>query len=825
MFGNTESLAGCHTTRRSTTKPIFSFVLCLALLGSTAPMSPARAQAPLRPLRRGRNFHVVRQPAPPKPIDRVLVKLQAGVDPRAFVTHFNALLANTTAPPVAGSPSPGVSPHAIATVPVLTYMHTNKIGWSVIQVSDLTMVNAVVTLLTQQPQVRNAQPNHHAQLLIDPPNDTYWGPAGVTTDTPWQNWLDLTCVLGQVDADFVSATSDDDSYWTYNWALETVNALNAWDYFPGKYYTAADRTNPNTYLPLIGDIDTGCDMTHPDFSYTGNPAGANVGPPPLYNNYLAGSSEPVSNLYVYYATPAGVQLGLNLPETDPFDPDLTLVNPDPNAFALATVDTDVANGGQLNISLARSFIDGEYPVDQYGNPDYAAGLPIYAIDGFGHGTTTAGVICAAANKGYGIPGLAWCAQVVPLKAVDNTGNADESWIEDAMIYAADSGCIAVNMSLDIGSTDYSQALQDAVDYCWAHNCLVVAAAGNDNSAMYPILGMTKEWPANCNRVLAVAASTYNFNGATTNPLNDQTDEAPTVAGEIAASYSDYGPEIGIAAPGGDITTFAVNTSTDYESLAAEEGLAGEEYVFPFVLAPSYLTALGDPANPEGTYAANNLYGVLWSPPGAVAQFGPTAITSNYGIIQGTSIACPHVTALAALYAAKYHITQSTPNACQMIINAIEQGADLPAGGSLGQDQPLNGGIIPGGGNTLGYGRINALTTLQNANNRNATVGGLVGQVKLGDTIQANLEVTFTPAVNGVPVANAPVYTATTGVDGIYRVPNLPVQLPNGTSVTYNVSCSINYITAVGRVGKISKVLTNVTVVPGCNQMGIDIIFD
>jgi hypothetical protein len=757
----------------------------------------------------------------------VLVKLKAGVDPAAFVRRFNALLAQQTAAGHQTGPGGPIGSAGTAVEAALTYRHTSKLGWSVIRVSSPTVVNSVLTLLSQQPEVRYAQPNHHAKLLIDPPNDTYWGN---TAAGPWQAWLDLSCVLATFDSDFISATDDDDAYWTYNWALQTINAQNAWADFPGKYYTAADRLNPNTYIPLVGDIDTGADMTHPDFSYTGQKNYTPV-PPPLYNNSLldlADDGLPTSNFYVYYAAAIG------LPETDPFDSDPTLVNPSPAAFAAGTHDTNVVNGGQLNISLARSFIDGEYPVDQFGNPDYASGLPIYAVDGFGHGTTTAGIIGAAANKGYGMPGLAFCAQVVPLKAVDNTGNADESWIEDAMVYAADNGCIAVNMSLDIGTTDYSQALQDAVDYCWSHGTLVVAAAGNDNVATSPILGQTKEWPAYCNKVLTVAASTYNFNGADVNPLNPNPNpqdgnpvaEAPTVNGEVAASYSDYGPHIGVAAPGGDITSFAVDTGTDYESIFASEGTSGgQEYVFPFVLAPTYLTALSDPNNPEGSYAANNIYGVDWpSATSTIDQYGPTAITHNYGIIQGTSVACPFVTALAALYAAKYHITQQTPNACQLLINAIEQGAAIPAG-SLGQDIPLNGGILPGGGNTLGYGRIDAAATLQNSNARNATVGGLVGQVKLGDTLQGNLKITFTPAINGVAVAGGRVYSATTGLDGIYRMPNLPVQLPNGTPIGYNVTCSINYITAVGRVGKITKVLSNVTVVPGCNQMGIDIIFN
>ena len=142
-------------------------------------------------------------------------------------------------------------------------------------------------------------------------------------------------------------------------------------------------------------------------------------------------------------------------------------------------------------------------------------------DDFGHGTHVAGIAAAAGNNAIGIAGLAWGTRLMPVKVLDQYGSGLHSEIAAGIMYAADNGARAINLSL--GGTDESQTLREAIDYARTKGILVTAAAGNDGG---PVL-----FPANYPPVLAVAA---------------------TDANDLHPSYSNFGPQIDLAAPGSQI---------------------------------------------------------------------------------------------------------------------------------------------------------------------------------------------------------------------------------------------------------------------------------
>ena len=140
-------------------------------------------------------------------------------------------------------------------------------------------------------------------------------------------------------------------------------------------------------------------------------------------------------------------------------------------------------------------------------------------DDYGHGTHVAGIAAAATNNGIGVAGVAWGAQVMPVKVLDEYGYGWVSDIAAGIVYAADQGANIINLSLGVSAP--SQTLCDAVSYASQRaGALVVAAAGNTGSAV--------SYPAACDHVLAVTAT-------------DRTDQR--------ADFSSFGPQVDLAAPG------------------------------------------------------------------------------------------------------------------------------------------------------------------------------------------------------------------------------------------------------------------------------------
>jgi len=123
-------------------------------------------------------------------------------------------------------------------------------------------------------------------------------------------------------------------------------------------------------------------------------------------------------------------------------------------------------------------------------------------DDHGHGTHCAGIAAARGDNGIGIIGVAPRASLMAVKFI---GRGGEGTVEDAVkaiIYAADSGARILSNSW--GSSEYSQALQDVIDYAVnsESECFIAASAGNDSSPAV-------NYPAGNNHVFSVAATGRN----------------------------------------------------------------------------------------------------------------------------------------------------------------------------------------------------------------------------------------------------------------------------------------------------------------------------
>lgn len=149
-----------------------------------------------------------------------------------------------------------------------------------------------------------------------------------------------------------------------------------------------------------------------------------------------------------------------------------------------------------------------------------------------HGTHVAGLASAVTNNGIGIASLSYNTRFMPIKISDNNGK-NLSYGYEAIIYAVNNGANVINCSW--GSTQFSKALEFAIEYAWENGVIVTAAAGNDgNTSVY--------YPAGYARSIAVGS------------INFKTLKK--------SSFSNYGGFVDVLAPGGETNDGIYSTLTN-----------------------------------------------------------------------------------------------------------------------------------------------------------------------------------------------------------------------------------------------------------------------
>jgi subtilisin family serine protease len=144
-------------------------------------------------------------------------------------------------------------------------------------------------------------------------------------------------------------------------------------------------------------------------------------------------------------------------------------------------------------------------------------------DDYGHGTFVTGIIAAKTNNAEGIAGINPGAQIMVLKTANKRGKSRSLSIYRAIRYAVDNGARVINISL--GTKEVSRLQQIAINYAYHQGVFVVVAAGNAEDYI------AKFSPPGLRRVFAVAA--INADGK-------------------RRKSSNYGPNVALTAPGGEI---------------------------------------------------------------------------------------------------------------------------------------------------------------------------------------------------------------------------------------------------------------------------------
>jgi serine protease len=173
-----------------------------------------------------------------------------------------------------------------------------------------------------------------------------------------------------------------------------------------------------------------------------------------------------------------------------------------------------------------------------------------ATDDNGHGTHIAGTIAQSTNNDYGVAGIAYEANLMPLKVLSDAGGGTVADIAEAIRFAADHNADVINLSL--GGFGETHVMKEAIDYAHGKGVVIVAAAGNANTN-------SAAFPARYPNVIGVAA--LDATGA-------------------KAPYSNFGAGVDISAPGGagsnemptgGILQETINPETDEPLFVALQG--------------------------------------------------------------------------------------------------------------------------------------------------------------------------------------------------------------------------------------------------------------
>jgi subtilisin family serine protease len=194
----------------------------------------------------------------------------------------------------------------------------------------------------------------------------------------------------------------------------------------------------------------------------------------------------------------------------------------PEAWQLTT------GSDQVVVAVVDSGIDlthAEFAGRVLSGYDYVQGDTV-PQDEYGHGTHVAGIIAAAGDNQAGVAGLAWQAKILPLRVLDRDGSGTASNVASAISNAANRRVAVINLSLVLGGPN--NTVLNAILFARGNGVMVVASTGNDTQpgqALAPV-----RYPASYPEVVAVAATTH---------------------WEDWSSYSNGGPEVDLAAPGGE----------------------------------------------------------------------------------------------------------------------------------------------------------------------------------------------------------------------------------------------------------------------------------
>jgi serine protease len=234
----------------------------------------------------------------------------------------------------------------------------------------------------------------------------------------------------------------------------------------------------------------------------------------------------------------------------------------------------------------------------------------------GHGTHVTGTLAQATNNGLGVAGAAYGVKIMPLRVLDDFGEGDSLAIAKAIRYASRKGADVINLSLEFDRRVIAAEIPEILSAIqYAHSHGAVIVAAAGNYE--PGHRHRVAYPARAGDVIAVGATTR---------------------WGCRSYYSSYGSDLDVVAPGGGV---AAKPTTPQEAGLCTRRWGG--WIF------------------QETFTG-----------GSVRTFG---LPREY---RGTSMASPHVAAIAALIIASHKLgDHPDPTAVQAHIQATARDLGRP----------------------------------------------------------------------------------------------------------------------------------------------------
>ena len=163
-------------------------------------------------------------------------------------------------------------------------------------------------------------------------------------------------------------------------------------------------------------------------------------------------------------------------------------------------------GEDIKVAIIDTGIDYTHPdLDE----NYAGGIDYVnndddPMDDDGHGTHVAGIVGAEDNDILSFIGVAPKVSLYAIKVLASDGSGTYADVIAGIDWAADNEMDIINLSL--GGPEGDTLLEEAVNRAWDFGIVVVAAAGNYDWILYPIIPLRTKvnYPAKYNKTIAVA---------------------------------------------------------------------------------------------------------------------------------------------------------------------------------------------------------------------------------------------------------------------------------------------------------------------------------